>query len=252
MKWTRFLVNNRICFGLLQGNRVQVAEGDIFGDYRLTDMTFDLSGVKLLAPVVPGKVVCIGKNYLAHIEEIDKGAPVPQEPVMFMVSPTAIIGPGEEIVIPYPEHETHYEAELVVVIGKKGRDIPVERAGEYIFGLTCGNDVSDRTLQKADGQWTRAKSLHTFKPLGPYIITELDPAGLQVMSRVNGVPKQNGNTADLIHHVPALISFVSRVMTLYPGDVIYTGTPEGVGPLVSGDTCEIEIRGIGILENPVC
>lgn len=251
MKLARFTVNQQVYYGKLQDDRFLVVEGDIFGSYRITEKSYAVQEVKLLAPVQPSKVIAIGLNYQAHIGEFFKNPQIPLEPVIFMVSPTSIVGPEEPIVIPYPEHETHFEAELVAVIGKEGRDIPVERAGEYILGYTCGNDVSDRTLQKQDKQWTRAKSFHTFKPLGPYLVTDLDPTQLQIQSRVNGQGKQDSNTHSLIRGAEELVSFISQIMTLYPGDVIYTGTPEGVGPLVAGDICEIEIEGIGVLRNPV-
>ncbi len=251
MKLARFTVNRQAYYGKLQDGRLFVVEGDIFGSYRITEKSYAVQEVQLLAPVQPGKVIAIGLNYQAHIGEFFKDPQIPVEPVIFMASPTAVIGPGEPIVLPYPEHETHFEAELVVVIGKEGRDIPLEKTGEYIGGYTCGNDVSDRTLQKLDQQWTRAKSFHTFKPLGPYLVTGLAPDRLRIQSRVNGQGKQESNTGSLIRGANELVSFISKIMTLYPGDVIYTGTPAGVGPLVSGDICEIEIEGIGILRNPV-
>ena len=251
VKITRFLANEKIYYGTIQDDVVQVIEGDIYGKFQITKQTFDLQEVKLLAPVEPGKVIGVGLNYLAHISEFNRKPEAPEEPVIFMVSPTAIIGPEEEIILPYPEHENHHEAELVVVIGKEARSIPREMVNDYIFGYTCGNDVSDRNLQKADKQWIRAKGFHTFKPLGPWIETQLNSTNLNIQSRVNGQLRQDSNTAKMLHDVSVLVSFISHIMTLYPGDVIYTGTPEGVGPLNAGDVCEIEISGIGILRNPV-
>jgi len=251
LKIARFLAANKIYYGAVEADRVQVIEGDIFGQFQITKQAFRLQDVKLLSPVKPGQVIGIGLNYLAHISEFKREPVAPPEPVIFMVSPSSVLGPEEEIVLPFPEHENHHEAELVVVIGKEARNIPREMTKDYILGYTCGNDVSDRDIQKTDKQWTRAKGYPTFKPLGPWIETELDPNGLTVQSRVNEQLRQDSNTAKMIRDVFYLVSFISQVMTLYPGDVIYTGTPEGVGPLVTGDVCEIEIPGIGILKNRV-
>ncbi|MBZ4652992.1 MAG: fumarylacetoacetase [Peptococcaceae bacterium] len=251
MKLARFRYQNTIYYGQVDGSKVFVIEGDIFAQYQVTAKAFELSQVKLLAPIDPGKMICVGFNYLSHISEMRKDMPIPEEPVTFMVSPTAVIGPEDVIELPFSDHEIHHEAELAVIIGKEAKNISPENADDYILGYTCGNDVSDRTLQKKDGQWTRAKSFPTFKPLGPYIVTDLNPSNLQIQARVNGVVKQNSNTRHLIKDVPYLVSFVSQYMTLKPGDVIMTGTPEGVGPINPGDVCEIEIEGIGILRNPV-
>ncbi len=251
MKLARFQHQDTIYYGQVEGSKVFVIEGDIFAQYQVTAKAFELSQVKLLAPIDPGKMVCVGFNYLSHISEMRKDMPIPEEPVTFMVSPTAVIGPEDVIELPFSDHEIHHEAELTVVIGKEAKKILPENAYDYILGYTCGNDVSDRTLQKKDGQWTRAKSFPTFKPLGPYIVTGLNPDNLQIQARVNGEMKQNSNTHHLIKNVAYLVSFVSQYMTLKPGDVILTGTPEGVGPIKPGDVCEIEIEGIGILRNPV-
>lgn len=251
MKLARFQYKDSIYFGQVVGSKVFVIEGDIFAQYQVTAKAFELSQVKLLAPIDPGKMICVGFNYLSHINEMRKDMTIPEEPVTFMVSPTAVIGPEDAIQLIYSDHEVHHEAELAVVIGKEAKNVSPENAEDYILGYTCGNDVSDRTLQKKDGQWTRAKSFPTFKPLGPYIVTDLNPSNLQIQARVNGVVKQNSNTSHLIKDVPYLVSFVSQYMTLKPGDVIMTGTPEGVGPINPGDVCEIEIEGIGILRNPV-
>jgi 2-keto-4-pentenoate hydratase/2-oxohepta-3-ene-1,7-dioic acid hydratase in catechol pathway len=252
MKLARFMVKGQIYYGEVQGERLRVIKGDPFCAYQVTEKTFTLAEVKLLAPVTPGKIICVGYNYFAHLEEFRKNTEIPAEPVIFLVAPSALLHPGETIQRPYAKNETHYEAEMVVVIGKKGCNIPLEKASEFIFGYTCGNDVSDRHIQKKDGQWTRAKSFHTYKPLGPFLVQNLDPTNLSIQSRVNGQVKQKSNTRLMIWSVEQLVSFISQVMTLYPGDVIYTGTPAGVGPLVAGDVCEIEIEGIGVLRNPVC
>ncbi|MCC6791727.1 MAG: fumarylacetoacetate hydrolase family protein, partial [Thermomicrobiales bacterium] len=176
---------------------------------------------------------------------------IPDEPVIFMKPTSAIIGPGDAIEIAYPNNETHHEAELVVVIGKTANHVSPADALSHVLGYTCGNDVSDRTLQKKDGQWIRAKGFRTYCPLGPCIETELDLAATPVISRVNGEVRQSQTTAALLWDVPTLIAYLSGIMTLNPGDIIMTGTPEGVGPLVPGDTCEIEIGGVGTLSNPV-
>lgn len=251
MKWARFKVRNQEYYGVVDKGEVAVVKGNIFGDYEITTEKYPLSQVKLLAPVQPGKVIAVGLNYFSHIGEFHKNPRIPEEPVIFMVSPTAIVGPEEEIILPYQEHEIHHEAELTVVIGKEAKDVKVDEVEEYILGYTCGNDVSDRDLQKMDRQWTRAKSFPTFKPLGPYIVSDLNPGELQVKARVNGQVRQNNTTASMIFKVNQLVSFISRIMTLYPGDIILTGTPEGVGSLKSGDVCEIEIAGIGVLRNSV-
>ncbi len=251
MKLARFKVNDNTYYGQILNNRVCVLAGNVFHKFNVTDTAYDLDDVKLLAPVLPGKVICIGLNYALHIGEYDKNLQIPEEPILFMVSPTAVVGPQEPIVLAYPEHEIHYEAELTIVIGKEGRDIPIANAADHILGYTCGNDVSDRTIQKKDGQWSRAKSFHTYKPLGPYIVTDLDSNNCQVQCRVNDELRQNGHTRDIIRNAYYLVSFISQVMTLYPGDVIMTGTPAGVGPLAAGDICEIEVEGIGVLRNPV-
>jgi 2-keto-4-pentenoate hydratase/2-oxohepta-3-ene-1,7-dioic acid hydratase in catechol pathway len=252
VKLARFMVRGQIYYGEVQGEQLRVIKGDPFCAYQVTEKTFALAEVKLLAPVAPGKIICVGYNYFAHLEEFRKNTEIPAEPVIFLVAPSALLHPEEMIQLPYTEHQTHYEAELVVIIGKKGRNIPPEKAREFILGYTCGNDVSDRDIQKKDGQWTRAKSFHTYKPLGPFLVRNLDPTNLLIQSRVNGQVKQKSNTQLMIWSVEQLVSFISQVMTLCPGDVIYTGTPAGVGPLAKGDVCEIEIEGIGILRNSVC
>lgn len=249
MKIARFQVKDQIYCGEIKNSQVFVIEGDIFGKYTITKQAFPLNDVKLLAPLQPGKIVCVGLNYLSHVQD-KAGREVAEEPIIFMTSPSAVIGPDDPIVIPYPEHITHHEAELTVVIGKTARDVKPEEALDYVYGYTCGNDVSDRTLQKQDGQWTRAKSFHTFKPLGPYITTELDLADCPVIAKVNGRIVQNGNTSLLIRDVNKLISFITKVMTLNPGDIIMTGTPGGPGPLAAGDVCEV-IVGDMVLRNPV-
>jgi 2-keto-4-pentenoate hydratase/2-oxohepta-3-ene-1,7-dioic acid hydratase in catechol pathway len=199
--------------------------------------------------VLPSKVVCVGKNYADHAKEM--GGEVPAEPVIFIKPNTAVIGEGDPIVLPKQSKEVHHEAELAVVISHLCKDVSVERAGEVILGYTVANDVTARDLQHSDGQWTRAKSFDTFCPLGPWIETELDPTALAISCEVNDEERQNGNTRDLVRSAHEMVAWISSVMTLLPGDVILTGTPAGVGPIVDGDTVMVTIQGIGTLSNPV-
>lgn len=208
-----------------------------------------LGEAELLCPVEPTKVVAVGLNYRDHAREV--GAALPQEPVLFLKPATSVVGPGEPIVLPAVSRRVDYEAELAVVIGRRARQVTVGQAPDCILGFTCGNDVTARDLQQKDGQWTRSKSFDTFCPLGPWVVPGLDPSALQVICRVNGQVRQRGNTRELIFTVAELVSFVSEVMTLEPGDVLLTGTPAGIGPLQPGDTVEVEVEGVGVLVNPV-
>lgn len=232
-------------------DQVVKAVGSIAEGYTPGEVIAPLADVDLLAPLAPGKIVAIGKNYLEHVNELDKTATVPEFPIMFMKPPSGVIGPNAPIRLANPENETHYEAELCVVIGKTATDVDEVSALDYVFGYTCGNDVSDRKVQFASGQWIQGKGYDTYCPLGPWIETELDPMDALVQSRLNGETRQSDSTSILIFNVPFLISYISKVMTLYPGDVIMTGTPHGVGPMKSGDTIEVDIAGIGVLSNPV-
>ncbi len=242
---------NQPAYGIVEGSTVYAAEGDLFSGLTAGAEVGSYESLKLLTPVDPGKVVCIGMNYLKHVTEIDPTRAVPTEPVIFMKPNSAIIGPGEAIEIANPENNTDYEAELVIVIGKTTKDVSEDEALDYVLGYTSGNDVSDRVLQAKDGQWIRAKGFDTYFPLGPSIVTDLDPANTSVVSRLNGELKQSDNTDGLIFGVPFLISYLSKVMTLNPGDVIMTGTPFGVGPMKAGDVVEVEVGSIGVLSNPV-
>jgi len=206
-----------------------------------------LRDLKLLAPVNPGKVVAVGLNYRDHAEEL--GMPVPEHPILFMKPRTSVIGPDADILLPPSSERVDFEAELGVVIGRRAHKVPVHEAFHFILGYTCLNDVTARDLQKQDGQWTRAKSFDTFCPLGPWIETELDPSDLLVRLFLNGKPKQKSSTSNLVFSVPELVSFISHVMTLDPGDVIATGTPSGIGPMASGDQVEVVVDGIGVLTN---
>jgi 2-keto-4-pentenoate hydratase/2-oxohepta-3-ene-1,7-dioic acid hydratase in catechol pathway len=220
------------------------------GSIRLTGTRYSLADVRLLAPIVPSKVVAIGKNYAAHAREM--GGEAPDEPVIFLKPSTSVIGPADAIIRPASlSQRVDFEGELAVVIGKIARNLPPERAMDAVFGYTCANDVTARDLQAKDGQWARAKGFDTFCPLGPWIETELDPADLEITTTVNGEKRQNSRTSLLLHDVPALISYVTAVMTLLPGDVLLTGTPDGVGPLEPGDQVSVTIEDIGTLTNRV-
>jgi 2-keto-4-pentenoate hydratase/2-oxohepta-3-ene-1,7-dioic acid hydratase in catechol pathway len=237
--------------GILEDATVYAASGDLFSGLTKGAAVGDVASIKLLAPIEPGKVVCIGLNYAKHAAE-GGVFDLPTEPIIFMKPTTAIIGPGDTIEIANVENDTHYEAELAIVIGKTAKDVEEANALEYVLGYTAGNDVSDRVLQKKDGQWVRAKGFDTYCPLGPVIETSIkDVSDISVASRLNGTTRQSSSTKDLIFSVPFLISFLSKVMTLEPGDVIMTGTPEGVGGMKPGDTIEIEIGGVGVLKNAV-
>jgi 2-keto-4-pentenoate hydratase/2-oxohepta-3-ene-1,7-dioic acid hydratase in catechol pathway len=207
-----------------------------------------MEDVELLAPCQPSKIVCVGLNYAEHAKELKMK--LPEEPILFLKPPSAVIGPGAEIVVPKSSERVDYEGELGVVIGKRCKAIAAEEAKKYILGYTCFNDVTARDLQQKDGQWTRAKSFDTFAPFGPWIAC-IDPSNADIRTWVNGEFKQNSNTSDLIFDVPRLVEFISQIMTLEPGDVIATGTPPGVGRLEKGDVVEVEIEGIGALKNRV-
>jgi 2-keto-4-pentenoate hydratase/2-oxohepta-3-ene-1,7-dioic acid hydratase in catechol pathway len=217
---------------------------------RLTGSRYPLADVRLLAPVLPSKVIAIGKNYADHVREM--GGEPPPEPVIFLKPSTAVVGPRDPIVYPAELSErVDFEGELAVVIGRLCRQVPAARVPEVIFGYTCANDVTARDLQARDGQWARAKGFDTFCPLGPWIRTDLNPADLELTTVVNGEIRQNARTSQLLHDVTALITYVSAVMTLLPGDVLLTGTPAGVGPLKEGDEVSVTIENIGTLTNGV-
>ncbi len=233
---------------------VAVIDADpLAGPVKYTGERLALEDVRLLAPVIPrSKVVAVGKNYAAHVAEFD--GVVPPEPLIFLKPNTSVIGPGEPIVRPSLSSNVHFEGELAVVIGRICRKVPVERAAEVIFGYTVANDVTARDLQRSDGQWSRAKGFDTFCPLGPWIVTHLglDEAGdLSLVTSVDGVVKQDANTSQMLYPIAELIAYITAFTTLLPGDVILTGTPAGVGPLVAGQQVSVEIDGIGALTNPV-
>jgi len=249
MKLLRFSSADKTSFGILEGDVVREISGSPFGPFDATADGCPLDEVMLLAPVEPSKVIGVGLNYIDHAKELKMA--IPQNPILFMKPPTSVIGPGDAIVYPKMSEQVDYEAELVVVIKDKTKDVSVEEAASHILGYTCGNDVTARDLQRKDGQWTRSKSFDTFSPLGPWIETDLDPLDVQVEMLLNGNVVQSSSTSNMIFNVFELVSFVSQIMTLLPGDVIMTGTPPGVGPVQPGDTTEVRIQGIGTLTNQV-
>ena len=250
MRFVRFLNKDKTeNVGWINGERIGMVEGDLFDEYHRLEASIPLSSVKLLAPVNPSKIICLGRNYADHAKE--QGAEIPESPLLFLKSPSAIIAAGEKIELPIQSQQVEHEAELVVVIGKRGRWIPVENAQHFIFGYTIGNDVTARDLQYKDGQWTRSKSFDTFCPIGPWIETELDPSDTLITCRVNTELRQMASTREMVFTVPQIVAYVSSVMTLMPGDLIFTGTPAGIGPLLNGDEVEVEIEGIGILTNSI-
>ena len=249
MKYVRFELKGSMAYGVLSGDRIQVLQGDLFSQPTASDEIVGLQEVRLLAPCLPSKAVCIGLNYRDHAEEMKDD--LPKEPLFFLKPSSALNDPEGEIRYPAISQNVHHEGELAVVIGKKAKHVKAEQAYEYIFGYTCANDVTARDLQKRDGQWTRGKGFDTFMPLGPCIETELDPHSLDIKCAVNGKVRQSSNTKNLIFRIPELVEFVTQVMTLYPGDVILTGTPSGVGPMEVGDIVTVEITGIGTLKNKI-
>jgi 2-keto-4-pentenoate hydratase/2-oxohepta-3-ene-1,7-dioic acid hydratase in catechol pathway len=253
------LINDEILYGVVEGvsetgditdeTMVATLHGHPFGEVSPTGDVFPLVRAKLLAPVMPSKVIAVGLNYADHVKE--SGKEIPAEPMIFLKPSTSIIGPDEAIQLPWQSEHVDHEAELAIVIGRFCRDVPIERVPEVILGYTCANDVSARDLQKADGQWGRAKGFDTFCPLGPWISTSVDLDDARIACIVDGEVRQNGQLGDMIRTVPELVSWISSVMTLLPGDVILTGTPAGVGPLKAGQEVAVAIEGIGILSNPV-
>lgn len=251
MRIARFSHNGAITYGIVDETDLVVLSGDpMFAGFEPTGERVPISDVALLAPVIPrSKVVCVGRNYRDHAAEL--GNDVPAEPMLFFKPNTSVIGPGDAISLPPQSQRVDFEGELAAVIGKIAKNVPAERALDYVFGYTIGNDVTARDLQKTDGQWARAKGFDTFCPLGPAIETDFDPTGDAVVTtRVNGEVRQRGPISDMIFSLADIIAYASAAFTLLPGDVILTGTPAGVGPFGAGDTVEVEISGLGILRNP--
>jgi 2-keto-4-pentenoate hydratase/2-oxohepta-3-ene-1,7-dioic acid hydratase in catechol pathway len=250
MRIIRYQIKNLpVKVGWIFDENVGEIEGNIFGEYRRQEALTPLSSVKLLNPCQPSKIICIGRNYSDHAKEL--GNDVPKVPLIFLKPPSSMINPGEYIVLPPQSQQVEHEAELVAVIGKRGRNITPEETREYILGYTIGNDITARDLQKTDGQWTRAKGFDTFCSFGPWIDTDFDISDALITCKVSGQPRQLASTRDMVFNVSTLVAFVSSIMTLEPGDILFTGTPAGVGMLKAGDEVVVEIEGLGRLSNPV-
>jgi len=251
MKVARFSSGTGARYGIIDGDEIVVLTGDpMFNGFESTDERLPLSEIKIVAPVIPrSKVVAIGRNYAEHAKEL--GNETPTEPMMFLKPNTSVVGPGDAIMLPPQSEHVSFEGELAVVIGSIAKNVAEADADSVIFGYTIANDVTARDLQKKDGQWSRAKGFDTFCPLGPVIETEFAVAAQSIRTTVNGDVKQDGTVDQMVHSVASLVAYASSVFTLLPGDLILTGTPAGVGPIVHGDTVEITIEGIGTLSNPV-
>lgn len=245
----RFQKGEEIFYGKVVDGEIHRLTGDVFGSPSFDKKPMKLKGLRTLIPVSPSKVIAVGLNYADHA--IESGKPLPKEPLIWIKASTSLIPDGAKIEIPFPNHRTDFEAELAIVIGRKARNVTPAAAPRYILGYTCSQDVSDRTIQSGESQWTRAKSFDTFTPLGPYVETKIDPHDLNIQLFQNGQLRQNSNTRQLIFNCHFLVSFISTSMTLLPGDVILTGTPSGVGPIESGDRLEVRIQGLAPLVNTV-
>ncbi len=245
----RFQKGDDIFYAKVVDGKIYRAKGDIFGAPAFDRKPTPRAGVKTLVPVVPSKIIAVGINYRDHAREM--GRELPAEPLIWFKATTSLLADGGKIEIPFPQHRTDFEAELAIVIGRKIRSVSPTQASRYIFGYTAAQDISDRHIQKADGQWARCKSFDTFTPLGPYVETQIDANHLNIQQFQNGQLRQNSNTSQLIFKPAQIVSFVSTNMTLLPGDVILTGTPSGVGPIQSGDKLEVRIQGLAPLNNSV-
>ena len=250
MKVARFSNGAEPRFGIVDGPELVVLKGHpLVAGYQTTGERIPLKEVKLLAPTIPSKIICIGKNFADHAAEI--GEEVTAEPLIFFKPSSAIVGHGDAIVIPPQSKQVELEAELCLVIGKLAKNVSEEMALDYLWGVTIANDVTARDLQFGDGQWSRSKAFDTFCPLGPWVETEFVPDGQVIESRVNGEVRQNVSITEMVHKIPFIISYVSKNMSLLPGDIILTGSPAGISVIKDGDMIECEIEGIGILSNPV-
>lgn len=251
MRTVRFQMGEKVSYGLLEergGERVVTeVSGETPGEFAPTKMVLPLEEVKLLAPVMPSKIVCVGLNYRDHAQEMN--LLIPEEPLLFLKPPTAVVGPGDVVVMPPQSQDVQYEAELAFVISRQARKVSPENADKYIWGYTCFNDVTARDLQARDGQWSRAKGFDTFAPLGPWIESEVDPTDLEINCYLNDRRVQHSRTSEFIFSIPEILAYITEVMTLLPGDVVITGTPPGVGPVEDGDRVTVEIEGIGRLMN---
>ncbi|MEW6716267.1 MAG: fumarylacetoacetate hydrolase family protein [Chloroflexota bacterium] len=241
--------NNNVTWGWLLNDLAGPLVGSPFGEFQRGEANIPQQTLQLLPPVQPGKIICVGLNYTAHAKEHAKE--IPQSPLLFLKPSTSLIGPGDPIRLPPQSQQVEHEAELAVIIGRRGRWITDDDATTHILGYTIANDVTARDLQQRDSQWTRAKGFDTFCPLGPWLETEFDPSDVVISCHVNGDLRQMASTRDMVFSVRELVTFTSSIMTLEPGDVLLTGTPAGVGPLVDGDLVEVTIEGLGTLHNPV-
>lgn len=246
-KYVRYSHEDGVAFGLLEGDTILELSGDPLGASEPTGLTRALATVRLLAPCLPSKVIAVGRNYRSHLGD----RPAPESPALFAKLPSSIIGDGAAIVIPPDARSVHYEGELVVVIGKEARNVPIEDAGAHVFGVTAGNDVSERSWQRSDLQWLRAKATDTFAPVGPAIVQGLNHNDLLLQTRLNGELCQSERTRETLFDVETLVSYASRFFTLLPGDLIFTGTPGTTAAMKPGDVVEVEIEGVGTLRNPV-
>jgi 2-keto-4-pentenoate hydratase/2-oxohepta-3-ene-1,7-dioic acid hydratase in catechol pathway len=250
MRFVRYTLGNDLPrYGWVMNSKIGPVDGSPFQEYRRLEATIPLSDVKLLAPVVPGKIICVGRNYVEHAKE--HGAEVPDIPLLFLKPPSSILPPGGVIQLPPQSQQVEHEGELAIVIGREGKWIQTKDSSNYIFGFTIANDVTARDLQQKDVQWTRGKGFDTFCPIGPWVETEFDPVDTLLTCKVNDEMRQMASTRDMVFAVSQLLAFASSIMTLFPGDLILTGTPAGVGPLTEGDIVEVSIEGIGILKNLV-
>ncbi|MBI4744176.1 MAG: fumarylacetoacetate hydrolase family protein [Actinobacteria bacterium] len=250
MKFLKFRYENKINFGILEENGVvKKINGNPFYGYSVTNIVFLPNEIELLPPCSPSKIIAIGLNYIDHAKELKMS--IPDEPIIFLKPPSSLLGPEGQIIYPEMSNQVDYETELAIVMKDEVKNISEEESLNCILGFTCANDVTARDLQKKDGQWTRAKSFDTFSPIGPYIVTDINPDNLKIELFLNGEIKQSSSTSNMIFNVRRLIGFISNIMTLYPEDIIMTGTPPGVGPVKKGDTVEVKIEGIGSLRNYV-
>ncbi len=245
----RFQKGDEIFYAKVVDGEIFRLHGDVFGSPSFEKIAVRLKGLRTLPPVVPSKIIAVGLNYADHARE--SGKPLPKEPLFWFKSTASIITDGGRIEVPFPNHRTDYEAELCIVIGRRIRNVTPAAASRYIFGYTCAQDISDRTIQNSESQWARAKSFDTFTPIGPYVETKIDPHELSIQLFQNGQLRQNSNTRQLIFNCNQLVSFISTNLTLLPGDIILTGTPSGVGPIQSGDRLEVRIHGLTPLVNTV-
>ena len=252
-RYVRYDDNGIASYGIAEGDSIHQLDGPPWGGGRKTGQSVSANDVTLLAPAEPSKVIAVGYNYISHREEMthEEPRPIPEHPPLFLKLPTSITGPNTDVIYPADATDLHFEGELVIVIGKTASKVSPAEAAEHIFGVTAGNDISERSWQANDLQWLRAKASDTFGPLGPAIVSGLNYLDLRVQTRLNGETMQDQSSVDHIHDVHAILSFVSQYVTLYPGDIIYTGTPGSTAAMRPGDIVEIEVEGVGILQNRI-